>query len=261
MRRDAAALRLLTALLVAVACATSCHGAEEKIAEQGDDARPTVVITGANRGLGLELARQFGAKGYRVVGTARKPEAAKELRALGARVEQLDVADSESVRALAARLGELSVDVLVNNAGILVREGGIEEIDVDSIARSFEVNSLGPMRVTQALLPHLRLGKKKLVVQITSRMGSIAQNEGGYYAYRASKAALNMLNRSLAAELGGEGFTCVVLHPGWVRTDMGGPNARLSPEESVSGIIRVMDGLTREDSGRFFDHSGEELPW
>jgi NAD(P)-dependent dehydrogenase (short-subunit alcohol dehydrogenase family) len=258
-------LNALVATVVALVLGCTPGGADaqgSRTADAGMAAPPTVVITGANRGLGLEFAKQLGARGYHVIGTARSPETATELKATGASVEQLDVAESASVRAFAERLGDQPIDILINNAGILVSEGGIEEIDVDSIARSYEVNSLGPMRVTQALLPNLRSGTRKLVVQISSTMGSIARNDGGgYYAYRSSKAALNMLNRSLAHELEDEGFVCVVLHPGWVKTDMGGPNARIEPQESIAGMLKVIDGLNAEKNGRFYNFRGEELPW
>ena len=223
---------------------------------------PTVVITGANRGLGLEFARQFSAAGYQVIGTARRPEAADELRSLGVRIVKLDVVDSESVKQFAAALGDGPVDILINNAGIGGRALSIDELDVDAVDSFFQVNCLGPMRVTQAVLPALRRGERKLVVNITSLLGSIERNtRGGYYGYRESKAALNMFTRTLALELQPEGFTCIVMNPGWVRTDMGGPNARLSPQESIGAMITVIDRLTPQDTGSFFSHGGERVPW
>ena len=222
----------------------------------------TVVVTGANRGLGLELCRQLAAGGARVIGTARRPHEAEELRALDVRVEELDVADAASVRGFAGRLGEAAVDVLVNNAGRGGAGSGIAELDLEASLRFFDVNSLGPLRVTQALLPHLRRGRAKKVVHVTSQMGSLANNAaGGYYAYRASKAALNMLHLTLARELAGQGFTCVAIHPGWVRTAMGGEQAPLAPEESARGMLRVLAGLSRQDHGSFLDHTGAKLPW
>ncbi|MHC5007566.1 MAG: SDR family oxidoreductase [Planctomycetota bacterium] len=209
-----------------------------------------VLITGANRGLGLEFARQFHAAGARVVGTARRPDAADQLKALGVRVEQLDVTDAESVARLASRIGSEPVDIVINNAGIGGRHPSIEQIDADAVDRIFQVNCLGPMRVTQALLPALRKGDRKLVVNISSRLGSIELNGQG-----------NMFSRSLASELSAEGFTCVVISPGWVRTDMGGSRATLSPAESIQGMIAVINGLTTRDSGGFFDYRGERLPW
>ncbi|MDJ0653184.1 MAG: SDR family oxidoreductase [Xanthomonadales bacterium] len=226
------------------------------------EASLTVLVTGANRGLGLEFARQFHERGYQVIGTARKPGSAEELKALGVRVEQLDVTDAGSVKALAERLSDLPIDILINNAGISGHgPASFLEHDFDQLGFTFEVNSLGPMRVTQALFPNLESGDAKKVVHITSRMGSIELNGGGYYGYRASKAALNMLNKSLSAELGAQGFVCVVLHPGWVQTDMGGPNATLTPQQSIAGMIRVIDGLDSASNGGFFDYQGEEIPW
>ncbi len=232
--------------------------------EPADDtgAGPTVVITGANRGLGLAFARRLSADGFRVIGTARRPDAADELRSLGVRIEQLDVTDAQSVRRLAEAIGDAPVDILINNAGIGSRAHALEDFDIDEAERIMQVNYLGPMRVTQALLPALRAGDRKLIVNITSTYGSIERNtRGGAYGYRESKAALNMFTRSLAAELEPHGFTCIVMSPGWVKTDMGGPNARLTPDESIDAMIRVIEGLTTEHSGSFFNHAGELVPW
>ncbi|NQX89708.1 MAG: SDR family oxidoreductase [Halioglobus sp.] len=226
------------------------------------DEPQTVLITGANRGIGLEFARQLSARGDSVIGTARKPDEAIELKDLGVRVEQLDVTDSASVQALAARLQGVPIDLLINNAGI----GGhtansFATTDFDEIAHTFDVNSLGPMRVTQALLPNLEAGEGKTVVKISSTMGSIEQNRGGYYGYRASKAALNMFNKSLAAELGKQGFITIVMHPGWVKTRMGGAGAPVEPKDSVAGMIEVIDALNTEDNGAFLDYQGNTIPW
>ena len=222
----------------------------------------TVLITGANRGIGLEMVRQFAAKGYTVIGTARKPAEASALKALDVRVEQLDVTDSASVVALAEAVEGVAIDILVNNAGV----GGqgankLETIDFDQMAWTFDVNAFGPLRVTQALRPNLDAGKGKTVVQISSVMGSIEKNRGGAYDYRASKAAHNQLNKSLSGELGRQGFTCVVLHPGWVKTRMGGQGAPVTVEDSVTGLIAVIEGLEAGDNGRFLDFQGTEIPW
>ena len=220
------------------------------------------VVTGANRGLGLELCRQLKHAGAHVVGTARDPQTAVDLRALEVRVEALDVAEAESVESFAARLGDSKVDLLINNAGVGGAGEGIANLDFEDVERKLQVNTLGAMRVTQALLPNLRRGKGRKIAHLTSRMGSIGDNgEGGYYAYRISKAALNMFNRSLAVELVGQGFVCVVLHPGWVRTRMGGATAPQTPEESARGMIELITRLRRQDTGRFFDFTGAELPW
>ncbi len=222
----------------------------------------TVLITGANRGIGLEYARQFEAKGYTVIGTARNPGEATELAALGVRVEALDVTDAASVAALAQRLDGVPIDVLVNNAGVADRsEPGIETTDLAMFERTLAVNTLGPLRVTQALLPNLRAGERKHIVNMSSRLGSIALNNGKYPAYRASKAALNQVSRNLSVDLGKQGFVVVVVHPGWVRTEMGGAEAPLLPDESVRGLVALIEKLDASNNGRFYDYLGAEIPW
>ncbi len=222
----------------------------------------TVLVTGANRGLGLEFARQLHAAGARVIGTARKPDAAEDLKALGVRIEQLDVTDPASVSALAAKLEDETLDVLLNNAGIFPHRGSFEDEDPVEMLRVLEVNTVGPLRVTQALLPNLRAGDRKLVMNMSSGLGSIANNgRGSSAAYRASKSALNMLTVTMARDLADEGFICVAMSPGWVRTDMGGEQAQLSPAESVGGMLGVLAPLTADDSGKYLSHDGQDLPW
>jgi NAD(P)-dependent dehydrogenase (short-subunit alcohol dehydrogenase family) len=222
----------------------------------------TVLVTGANRGLGLEFARQYSQAGWKVIGTARNPETATELKALEVNVLQLDVANAESVAALARSLKGQPIDLLINNAGIFPRVSSLAEVDFDDVARTLEVNTVGPMRVTRALLPNLRAGKSRQIVNITSGLGSIENNTfGQYYGYRESKAALNMFTRTLALELKDEGITCIVMSPGWVRTDMGGPNANLSPNESITGMRKVIEDLTLADTGSYWNYDGTTLPW
>ncbi len=222
----------------------------------------TYVVTACNRGLGLEFARQLSGRGDRVIATARDPESATELKRLDVEVVQLDVAAAASVDRLAAALGEESVDVLINNAGVGVHSTPLEELDFAEMEDFFAINSIGPLRVTRALLPALRRGADKTIVNVTSRMGSIEDNSSGAaYSYRASKAALNMVTRSLAVDLGPEGFTCAVLHPGWVMTDMGGGSAPVAPEDSVAGMLRIIAGLSAEDNGEFYDFTGARVPW
>jgi NAD(P)-dependent dehydrogenase (short-subunit alcohol dehydrogenase family) len=224
--------------------------------------RRTVVVTGANRGLGLELSRHLAQAGWAVVGTAREPRSAIDLRSLEVRVEQLDVTDDASVRGFADRLELQAVDLLINNAGIGEAGPGIADLKSPRVLEVLDVNGVGPIRVARALLSNLRRGRERKIVQISSHLGSLAGNvEGGYYAYRASKAALNMLNRSLSIELAGQGFICVVLHPGWVRTRMGGARAPVSAAQSARGLLQVIAGLKRRDTGRFFDYTGAEVPW
>ncbi len=217
-----------------------------------------VVVTGANRGIGLEMCRQFAARGDEVIGVCRSSSA--ELRGLGIRVEDgVDVTKLASVRGLAARLGGVSIRLLVNNAGVLFR-GGLDSLDEAEIRLQFEVNSLGPLRVTSALRELLERGSK--VAIITSRMGSIADNDsGGAYGYRMSKAAVNAVGKSLSIDLGGEGIAVVLLHPGWVRTEMTRGSGLIDAPEAARGLIARMDALTLEQSGSFWHQNGDALPW
>jgi len=250
----------IMAALVLLCAAPAFAGDSVNSPTAGD--KPVVLITGANRGLGLEFAKQYAADGWHVIGTARDPERADELGALPVEVAQLDVADPASVAALARSLDGRPIDLLINNAGIFPRVGSIEEIDFEDYGRTLVVNTIGPVRVTRALLPNLRAGERKAVVNITSRLGSIALNDSGvFYGYRESKAALNMFTRTLANELKPEGFTVLTIHPGWVQTDMGGENATLTPEESISGIRAVIAARGPEDTGTYWAYSGEEVPW
>jgi len=223
----------------------------------------TVLITGANRGIGLALAEQFQEAGYNVIGTARKPTKAKKLSALGVRLEQLDIADPTSVSALAERLDGAVIDILVNNAGI----GGhstdaFSDLDIEKLHKVFNVNSFGPLRVTQALLPNLDASKNKRVASISSKMGSIELNTWGCcFGYRGSKAALNSFNKVLSMEFGKQGFVFVVLHPGFVKTDMTRGRGNLTTKESSSGLFKVISELKAEDNGKFYDYQGKPLPW
>lgn len=231
-------------------------------APAADGSAPTVLITGANRGLGLEFARQYDEAGWQVIGTARKPESATDLQELGATVLQLDVTDDDSVARLAEKLDGRPIDMLINNAGILPAQDSLPATKVDTVAWILDVNTLGPLRVTQALLPNLENGDRKTIINISSGLGSIAQNQSGrFYGYRESKAALNMFSRTLAAELGSNGFIVVAMDPGWVQTDMGGEGATITTGVSINGMLKVFDGLTTADSGRFLTYDGSELPW
>ena len=226
------------------------------------DEGATVVITGANRGIGLEYARQFKAKGYTVIGTARKPAEAGDLKAVADRVEALDVADPASIAAFAERLEGTPVDILVNNAGIFPREDvTLDKVDFDAFERTLAVNTFGPLRVTRALMPNLQAGDRKTVIGMSSGLGSIERSNGRWYAYRTSKTALNQVNKILSEEFKDQGFVFTVLHPGWVRTDMGGENATYSVQDSVAGLVAVIEGLGPEDNGRFYDLKGEAIPW
>ncbi len=219
----------------------------------------TVLITGTNRGIGLEYCRQLQARGDTVVAVCRTPS--PELEALGVRIEAgVDLTDGAAITDLVERLGPLAIDVLILNAGLLERTS-LDNLDVDSLRRQFEVNALAPLRLTQALLGHLPSGAK--VILMTSRMGSIDDNSsGGAYGYRMSKVALCMAGKSLAIDLRPRGIAVALLHPGLVRTRMTGfSDQGISTEESVDGLLARIDALTLESSGTFWHANGQELPW
>jgi len=230
-----------------------------------------MLITGGKRGLGLEFTRQWLARGDEVVVLARRPESSRDLADL-ARLHpgtlttvDCNVSSDASVES-ARRHVERSwdrLDLLVNNAGIYGKEGGsFDGIDIEEVRDLLEVNALGPLRVCRAFVPLLRNGASPKIVHITSLMGSIDDNRsGGYWGYRMSKAALNMASRNLAHALKKDGILSVVMHPGWVRTVMGGPQAPLSPEEAVASMVRTIDDLTLRQSGGFFDRAGKPCPW
>jgi NAD(P)-dependent dehydrogenase (short-subunit alcohol dehydrogenase family) len=230
---------------------------------------PTTLITGANRGLGLEFTRQYLAEGYAVLAACRSPDRADALRQLerdgsGAlTLLEVDVADTASVKRAASRLRSPTIDILVNCAGVIGAHGQtIGSLDYHDWMQVLEVNVMGPARMCEAFLDRLAQSDRRLIVTITSGMGSLADNtSGGSIPYRTSKAAVNMLMRTAAIDLKPRGITCVVLNPGWVKTDMGGPNAKLSAEESVGGMRRVISKLGPEDSGRFYNYDGREYPW
>jgi NAD(P)-dependent dehydrogenase (short-subunit alcohol dehydrogenase family) len=227
----------------------------------------TVLISGANRGLGLEFARQYLAAGDRVIAGAREPEAARELQALPGHerltVHPLDVADDASVQAFARAVGDPPIDILIANAGVMggERQHRLAELDGDAWLDAFNVNTLGPMRLAQAFVGQVAAGRDRKMIAITSRMGSTAESSGGHYIYRASKAALNNAWRNLALELKDRGIVCIPVHPGWVRTDMGGAEAPLTPEQAISSLRSHIDRWTLADSGRFLSWDGVELPW
>ncbi len=226
----------------------------------------TYLITGANRGLGLELTRQLRARGERVFATARVPRDAGELRKLTPDVLALDAADPASIESLGAAMKGQAVDVLINNAGIYGKDTSLDALSAAEFERVFRTNVAGPALITRALLPSLRSGRRKLVVNVSSTYGSISSSisggsSGGSWSYKSSKAALNMVTSDLHNALKAEGFTCVSVCPGWNRTDMGGSGAPLDPRDSMRSLIGVVDRLNVSDSGRFLSHEGSPIAW
>ena len=222
---------------------------------------PVALVTGANRGIGLELVRAYRRLGYDVIATCRNPSA--DLDGSGARVVAgVDVASSACAQVLRAALGDTRVDLLINNAGLLRREGlaGGGGFDFDGLREQFEVNALGPLRVTEAVLPNMDRGAR--IALMTSRMGSIDDNtSGGAYGYRMSKAALNIAGKSLAVDLEPRGIAVVILHPGYVRTGMTGGMGLMDAPESAALLVERIEALSIETTGRFLHANGEELPW
>ena len=229
-----------------------------------------IMVTGANRGIGLELVRQLRERGDEVEACARDPERARELQALAGnrvRIHRLDVTSAASVRALADALAGTALDILFNVAGVY---GGprqslrqmAEDLELRDVADTYQINAIGPLRLSVALLPNIRRGSAKKLVHLTSGMGSISDNtSGGYYAYRMSKTALNMMSRTLAVDLKPEGIASYVINPGWVQTDMGGSGAPTPVDESVRGILREVERATLADSGEFLNWRGNRYAW
>ena len=234
---------------------------------------PTVLITGAGRGIGLEFATQYASAGWQVIATARDPVKAEDLQRLTknnshVRIEALDVTNPDSITALATRLHGQPIDILINNAGIYSGTGAKQDdsqsfgtLDGPAWLKVLQINSVAPMLVTQALIDQLRQGQMRKIIMISSMMGSIARTPGGTYAYRSSKAALNMAMRCLALDLRGENFTVASFHPGWVRTDMGGSGADITPQQSVTGLRQQIDNLTPQDTGCFLGYDGARWAW
>jgi len=222
----------------------------------------SIFITGANRGLGLEFARQYAAAGWEVIATCREPAKATALNKLGVEVLALDVGDPGGVSAIAHKLAGRPIDILLNNAGIYGEDQNFGRIDVGQWERVFRINTMAPIKLAEALLPNVLAGRKRLMVFITSLMGSIADNSGGgSYIYRSSKAALNAAVKSLSVDLAGQGVTALLLHPGWVQTDMGGSGAPTQIPDSITGMRQVIDHVHPGQPLRYLDFRGKELPW
>jgi len=229
--------------------------------------QPSVVITGANRGIGLELVSQYLADDWQVYACCRRPELATQLAGLALdstlSIHQLDVANPESVKKLSLALLEQPIDLLINNAGIYGGERqSFGDIDYDQWKQVLDVNTLGPYRVSTALANQVGNSERRLMVNVSSAMGSIERyTTGGHYIYRSSKAALNMVTVNLAHDLRSRGITVLSVHPGWVRTDMGGSSADISTQTSAAGLRQLISNSTIDDSGRFFSWDGSALPW
>lgn len=231
-----------------------------------------IIITGANRGIGLALVKTYLLGGDRVFALCRQPQQADQLNELAASagdqltVHTVDMADADSITTFAGSLKDTPVDVLLNVAGIVggrtdsLLKAPFSEADFDDWRTAFEVMTIGPFRLTQAVLPNLIAANGK-VMTVSSQIAASTWPRGGLYAYGATKAAVNRLMRSLAFDLRDKGVTVALVHPGWVQTDMGGANAEITPQESAAGIKQVLDGLTLEDTGKFFKWNGEEHAW
>jgi NAD(P)-dependent dehydrogenase (short-subunit alcohol dehydrogenase family) len=227
-----------------------------------------IVVTGANRGIGLELTRQLLERGDSVVATARDPEHADALKSLHQRfgdrlwLVRLDVSSDGSAAELVKALPDGPLDGLINNAGTLGKMATFSELDLDDAVRTFQTNALGALRVTRALLPRLRQGSTKRVLNVSTGMGSVADNtSGGAFSYRISKAALNMATRNLAHTLRSDGIAVVVVNPGWVQTDMGGAGATMPVDESARRLLAIFDSLDLATSGSFLNYDGTTFPW
>jgi NAD(P)-dependent dehydrogenase (short-subunit alcohol dehydrogenase family) len=229
----------------------------------------TYFITGCNRGLGLEFVRQLLARGQRVIATCRDIATSTDLTALTLKhsgqlsLVEMDVSDEASMREAVALLNDEAIDVFINNAGVYgPRDANFGNVDGPAMAEVLYTNAVAPVLLTQLLIDNVRKGSGKKLVYVSSKMGSIADNgRGGSYIYRSSKTALNSVVKSLALDLAPEGIATATLHPGWVRTDMGGPNGLIDAPESVSGMLNVIDGLSVADTGQFFNYDGSTIAW
>jgi NAD(P)-dependent dehydrogenase (short-subunit alcohol dehydrogenase family) len=230
----------------------------------------TLLITGANRGIGLEFCEQYAADGWRVLACCRDPGKADALNKLAARYPELvklhalDVTNHAQIEQLARTLSDETIDLLINDAGVYpdAGRGGFGHTDYAEWMTAFSINTMAPLKMVEAFVKQVARSKQKLIVTITSQMGSMADNSsGGSYLYRSSKAAANMVVKSLAVDLKEKGITSVAFNPGWVKTDMGGPNAMIPVEQSVTDMRKVIAGLTLADTGKFIGNDGVVIPW
>lgn len=224
---------------------------------------PTILITGANRGIGLGLAKAYAADGWQVIACCRKPAEATDLRAVPkVEVHALEVVSAESIAALKRELNGRPIDVLLNNAGTHGDRVNFGQTDPELWLRIFAVNTIAPIQIMAALLDNIAASDRKKVVSISSKVGSIGSGpSGGNYAYRTSKTALNMAMVNAAHEVKGRGVAVAVVHPGWVQTDMGGTSAPVTIDQSIAGLRQVIAKVNLSETGRFYNYTGEELPW
>ena len=225
----------------------------------------TVLITGTNRGLGLEFTKQYAADGWQVIACCRNPNSASDLQALAKthsniQLVALDVADFNQIDQVAKSLSQ-PIDVLINNAGVYP-DSSLGDINYDDWATAFKINSMAPMKMAQAFAPHVAKSALKKIATLSSKMGSLDDNtSGGSYLYRSSKTAVNMVMKSLSIDLNPQGITVITLHPGWVQTDMGGPNGLINAQTSVTGLRKVIADTSLEDSGAFITFDGKPVAW
>ena len=223
------------------------------------------MITGANRGLGLEFVRQYADNNWKVIATCRDPESAKDLYDIQGDKEilPLDVTDFEAIEQTSELLRSEKIDVLLNNAGVYDSDkNGLGKTNFDDWTKMLRINTIAPLKIVESFISQVVSSKRKVIVSISSLLGSLSANDtGGQYAYRSSKSALNSVNKSLSIDLARKGIISIVISPGWARTDMGGPNAAVDPIDSVSGIRRVINNLKPEDSGKFFNYDGSNIDW
>ncbi len=230
---------------------------------------PVTLITGASQGIGLEMTRQYShEESWRVLACCRDPGAATRLAEVAGRsrglvtVHRLDVSVADHIHSLAGKLSGTPIDLLVNNAGAFgPKDAGFGNVPDEEWLEVFRVNAIAPLRMVEAFVHNVASSGQKKIATITSRMGSLDDDTGGHYIYRSTKAAVNRVMRSVAIDLKARGITCVLVHPGWVRTGMGGDQAPLGPEESVRGLRSVLSRISLADTGKFFSHEGAELPW
>jgi len=228
-----------------------------------------ILITGCSRGIGLEMTRYCMEKGWRVYACCRHPQRSEKLLSMAqlsngrVSVHLVDVSEIATIQALAYELRNEAIDVLINNAGIYGSDkNNFGQVDVASWLQTFQINTIAPLKMVEAFVEQLTIGQNKIIACLSSKMGSMDDNgSGGSYIYRSSKAALNAVVKSLSIDLKDKGFTCVVMHPGWVKTDMGGTQAEITTRECVSRMFAILENLSPEDSGRFIDIDGADIPW